>query len=228
MKGASGTLGLADAARLALDAGCDLLLFAFHDEEVRRARLELAKALVEGRIDRANFDAARPRLEALDRRRPEPGAGELARPIASLTPPDWVSRLEGIIERGIRVGEAGTLPAGAVDVIEPELPGGRSLRAELEALGVTVRGDAPGAIEVIASRVPLAPARIEDLRRRARVRPTALVALLADGFLEAVPEAALRISVCDATPLTRKMLAKELARRLSTRSGPAERPASRP
>src|SRR5262245_45753627 len=70
MKGASGERGLADAARRALEAGCDLLLFAFHDEEVRRVRLELAKALVDGTIDRASFDLARPRLEAFDRRRP--------------------------------------------------------------------------------------------------------------------------------------------------------------
>jgi hypothetical protein len=41
-------------------------MFATHDDAVRRVRLELAKALVDERIDRANFDAARPRLAAFD------------------------------------------------------------------------------------------------------------------------------------------------------------------
>src|SRR5262245_46862649 len=52
MKGAAEGRGAYDVARLALEAGCDLLLFAFHDEAVRRARLELARALVDGAIDR--------------------------------------------------------------------------------------------------------------------------------------------------------------------------------
>ena len=214
MKGASGTSGLTDAARLALEAGCDLLLFAFHDEEVRRTRLALAKALVDGHIDRENFDAARPRLEAFDRKRPEPSAEELARPIETLRPPDWESRLTSIIERGIRTSGS-ALPAGPVEVTEPEWPAGRSLQAELEALGVTVRASAPAAIEVIASRVPLAPAQMSELRARCAKRPTALVAMLADGFLESVPEAAARISACDATPLTRRVVAGRLARLLS-------------
>ena len=214
MKGASGASGLTDAAHLALEAGCDLLLFAFHDEQVRRTRLELAKALVEGRIDRANFDAARPRLEALDRRRPEPGAAELARPVRSLTPPDWESRLEGIIGRGIQVRGAGALPPGPVEVIEPEWRDGRTLREELEAAGVVVRPGAPVAIEAIASRVLLPSAQVEELRRRCSARPTALIALLADAFLDAVPEAALRLSTGDATPLTRRVLARQLATRL--------------
>src|SRR2546426_657056 len=66
MKGASEGRAPTDAARLALEAGCDLLLFAFHDENLRRVRLELARALVDGKIDRTNFDAARPRLARLD------------------------------------------------------------------------------------------------------------------------------------------------------------------
>jgi beta-N-acetylhexosaminidase len=180
MKGASGALGLTEAARLALEAGCDLLLFAFHDEEVRRVRLELAKMLVDQRLERANFDAARERLAAFDRRRPEPDAMELSRPIESLTPPDFESRLEGIIERGIQI--RGELPAaaGPLEVIE------------------------------VASRVPLDPAAIDDLKRRCEARPTALVALAADAFLDEVPEAALRVSALDATPLTRRVVAKRL------------------
>src|SRR5438093_1330128 len=74
MKGAAAGREPAEVARLALDAGCDLLLFAWYDETVRRARLDLAKSLVDGKLERASFDAARPRLERLDRERPEPHA----------------------------------------------------------------------------------------------------------------------------------------------------------
>src|SRR5207244_757839 len=89
MKGAAEGRGAYEVARMALEAGCDLLLFAFHDEAVRRARLELARALVDGEIDRASYDAARPRLAAFDAAHPEPTAAELARPLESLTPADW-------------------------------------------------------------------------------------------------------------------------------------------
>ena len=181
MKGASGAIGFTEAARLALEAGCDLLLFAFHDEEVRRVRLELAKMLVDQRLDRANFDAARDRLAAFDRRRPEPDAMELSRPFESLTPPEFESRLERIIERGIQIRgdvQAGT---GPLEVIE------------------------------VASRVPLDQAAIDDLKRRCEARPTALVALSADAFLDEVPEAMVRVSALDATPLTRRVVARRLS-----------------
>ena len=216
MKGASGAGGFTEAARRALEAGCDLLLFAFHDEAVRRARLALAKALVDGAIDRANFDAARPRLEALDRRHPEPRADELGRSIASLTPPAWEERLAAIIGRGIESCEsAGGLPAGPIEVIESAWPYGRRIAAELEALGVTVRTGAPAALEAIASRVPLTDARLEELRRACRARPTAIAALAADAFLDHLPDAALRISALDATPLTRREVARTLAAKLA-------------
>ena len=211
MKGASEASGLAEAARRALDAGCDLLLFAFHDEEIRRVRLELAKALVEGQIDRASFDQARPRLEAFDHHRPEPGSEELARPIESLTPHDWEARLRAMIERGTRT--SGAPPAEPFEVIEPDWPYGESLAASLESLGVSVRAGAPAAIEAIASRVPLGDAQIAELRARCKARPTALVAFQADAFLDQVPEATLRVSACDATPLTRKVVARKLAGR---------------
>jgi len=242
MKGASGERPLAEAGRLALEAGCDLLLYAFHSEEVRRARLELAKQLVDGAIDHARFDAARPRLAAFDARRPEPSEAELARPLESLTPPDWEERLALMIDRGLIVREgAGAKRAAsgatraasgakraalgakrpapvAVDVIEPEWPMGASLREELAKLGVATRGEAtPGAapasfaVEVIASRVPLEPAALAALERRCAERPTALVALQADAFLDFVENAALRVSACDATPLTRVIVARVLA-----------------
>ena len=52
MKGANAGRRPFEVARMALEAGCDLLLFAFHDPELRRVRLELARALTDGAIDR--------------------------------------------------------------------------------------------------------------------------------------------------------------------------------
>ena len=235
MKGASGERPLAEAGRLALEAGCDLLLYAFHSEEVRRARLELAKQLVDGDIDHARFDAARPRLAAFDARRPEPTAAELARPLDSLTPPGWEERLAGIIRRGLRVRapDAKPVTGKVVEVIEPEWPWGASLREELQALGIDARravagaavgaagGPAPDAsggdpstgltVEAIASRVPLDTAALQALEQRCAARHTAVVAFQADAFLDALPRAAMLVSACDATPLTRRVVAGVLA-----------------
>ena len=229
MKGASGERSLAEAARLAIEAGCDLLLFAFHNEDVRRARLELAKQLVDGAIDHTNFDAARPRLAAFDARRPEPTAAELGRTLESLTPAGWEERLAGIIDRGMVMRDSPTsrpgwaprdgVALGAIEVIEPAWPTGRSLGEELAALGVPARAATDGAageaavfvIEAIASRVPLGEAAIAAMRERCRTRPTALVAFQSDAFLDQVDEAALRISACDATALTRQRVARRLA-----------------
>ena len=199
---------------------------------MRRARLELAKLLVDGTIDHARFDAARPRLAAFDARRPEPTEAELARPLESLTPPDWEERLAAIEDRGLVLREgnapgAGRVaPAGTVDVIEPEWPMGGSLREELASLGVPVTragsgaasagraGDAGFAVEAISSRVPLGDAAVASLRERCEARPTAVVAFQADAFLDLLEGAALRVSACDATPLTRSVVARRLASRL--------------
>jgi beta-glucosidase-like glycosyl hydrolase len=243
MKGASGGRPLAEAGRLALEAGCDLLLYAFHSEEVRRARLELAKQLVDGAIDHVRFDAARPRLAAFSVRRPEPNEEELALPLETLTPPDWEERLTGIIRRGLRVRGSNGKPGitGLAQVIEPEWPWGASLRQELEALGVEARGAPAGAsgstphggsggeppagltIEAIASRVPLDDASLEALQRRCEDRPTAVVAFQADAFLDSLDRAALLVSACDATPLTRSVVAQVLASHLGV---PREAPRS--
>ena len=214
MKGAAEGRGAFDAARLALEAGCDLLLFAFHSEEVRRARLELAKALVDGGIDRASFDRARPRLAAFDQRHPEPSAEDLARPLDLLTPAGWRERLEGIVERGLVVRGRLAAPRGPWQVIEPEFPRGASLRSLLEDLGVAITVDEAGAVArivAVGSRVPLTAAAIDELRAGARTRPTALVGLQNDAFLDDVPEAALRLSASDATELTRGVVARRLA-----------------
>ena len=216
MKGAAEGRTPAESARRALEAGCDLLLFAFHDENLRRARLELADLLVDGGIDRALFDLGRPRLATFDRAVPEPAADDLSRPLEDLTPEDWIPRLERIIERGLVV--RGSLPpaaaAGPWRVSEPQLPHGRTLAEDLAAHGVAIAGAAEPAVELVAvmTRRPLPDAEIERLRALCRERPTVLVGLQSDTFLEQLPEAALRLSAADATPLTRRVVARVLSR----------------
>jgi beta-N-acetylhexosaminidase len=217
MKGAAEGRGPYDSARLALEAGCDLLLFAFHSEDVRRARLELARALVDGVIDRASFDAARPRLEKFDRENPEPAPEDLARPLEALTPEGWGARLEGIVERGIIV--RGALPPAAArgpwHVSEPEFARGETLAARLAAEGLPLTSDpaaAAGRIVAVASRIPLTAEATEQLRADARRKPTVLVGLQNDAFLDDVPEAAIRLSAADSTEPTRR----EVVRRLAT------------
>jgi beta-glucosidase-like glycosyl hydrolase len=213
MKGATQSGGAAEVGRLALSAGCDLLLYAFHHEDVRRARLELARQLVDGSLDHARFDEARARLAAFDRLRPEPTPGELERPLETLTPPDWEERLLAIAERGLIV--RGSLPGaartGGWRVREPEEIASHSLRDALSALGVAT-GDASASLDVIAlrSRTPLPDPDLEELRARARAGPVALVGLQNDTFLDRVPEAAVRVSASDATPLTIRAVARSL------------------
>jgi beta-N-acetylhexosaminidase len=222
MKGAAEGREPAEIARLALEAGCDLLLFAFHDERLRRARLELAKALADGVLDRTFFDVARPRLAAFDAAHPEPTAEELARPIASLTPEGWEARLERIAERGLIVHGATPADAAALPlrVEEPESPHGPGLREALAAVGAPLVGGSEAALDVvaIASRVPVADAEIARLRARAAARPLVLVGLMNDAFLDDVPEAAMTISASDATPLTRRVVARALVERLRARA----------
>jgi beta-N-acetylhexosaminidase len=217
MKGAAEGRGPAEIGRLALGAGCDLLLFAFHDEAVRRARLELADALVDGRIDHAGFDAARPRLARFDQAHPEPGEAELATPLESLTPPGWERKLEALIERGLIVrGALNGADSGLPwRVSEPEPARGPTLREVLSATGEPVTQDpAARAVELIAvsSRVPLAESELERLRSAARARPTVLVGLQNDAFLDDVPEAAARISASDATATTLRVVARAVGR----------------
>ena len=258
MKGASEGRDPADTGRLALEAGCDLLLYAFHDEALRRVRLSLAKLLTDGALDRTQFDAARPRLQAFDALTKEPSEDELTRPLESLTPPDWNARLEAIVERGIVT--RGTLPAsqGAWTIREPEYAYGQTLREMLAdeglALAAGVAGDGGAAalgsaapagrvdatvlggaapagrvdatvlgsaapagrvgashIEVIASRVPLPAAELARLQARCAAGPTVVVALQADDCLDQLGDAALRISACDPTPLTRRIIARRIA-----------------
>jgi len=214
MKGAAEGRNAGDVGRLALEAGCDLLLYAFHDEAVRRARYELADALVEGKLDRANFDAARPRLAAFDQRIPEPTAEELARPLDALVPAEWEERLAAITERGLAVrGSAPSVAGGAWRVTEPEFADGPGLAELLRSRGVPIAGDGEPATEVVAlmTRKPVPDEEVGRLRALAASRPLVLIGLQADAFLDDVPEAALRISAADATPLTRRAIAERIA-----------------
>jgi beta-N-acetylhexosaminidase len=214
MQGAAAGRTAAESSAAALAAGCDLLLHAHWNEDVRRARFTLADALVAGTLDRTAFDASRPRLTAFDAARQAPTAAELAIPLETLTPAGWEASLEAIVERALRV--EGTLPAtaaaGAWSVDEPAFAHGGPFAAELASQGIAVGGAAPVAqLLAVCSRVPLAADRLAALRARCAERPTVLVGLQNDAFLACVPEAVLRISAGDATPLTRRVVARRLA-----------------
>lgn len=212
MQGAAAGRTPAEAGLAALDAGCDLLLYAHWNEEVRRARYTLSEQVVSGRVERTLFEASRPRLEHFDRAHPVPAAEELALPFEALTPPGWEAMLAGLIARALDV--RGGLPAGASlrVVDETEWKHGPTFAQSLREAGVPDGGAAPTAdVIAIASRIPLKQERIAELRAHAAERPTVLVGLQNDRFLDAVPEAALRLSAADCTPLTRRVVAERLA-----------------
>ena len=211
MQGASAGRTPAEAGLAALAAGCDLLLYAHWNEDVRRARYTMADEVVEGHVDRALFDATRPRLATFDAAHAEPSADELATPLERLTPPDWESRLGALVDRALVV--SGQAPEGGWRVVEEsEWKQGPSFAASLREAGVPDGGASPAAdVIAIASRVPLTSERIAALRAHATSKPTVLVGLQNDRFLDLVPEAALRISAADCTPLTRRVVASRLA-----------------
>jgi beta-N-acetylhexosaminidase len=204
------------ACRRALSAGCDLIMIAHWDDSIRKTRLELAKALVDEAFDRAVFDAARPRLAAFDRAVAEPSAGELAKPLDTLTPPGWRETLRAIIERGMRF--EGTLPARARGrpwhVTEPDFARGETFAETLRAAGVPVSDRAEGAVPVcvVASRTPLPIAQLERLRFDAAREPLVLVSLQNDDVIDEVPDAAVRVAGADCTEATRRVVAARLAR----------------
>jgi hypothetical protein len=95
---------------------------------------------------------------------------------------------------------------------ESEWKHGPSFASALRDAGIPDGGAAPTAdVIAIASRVPLTAERIAALRAQAASRPTVLVGLQNDRFLDLVPEAALRVSAADCTPLTRRVVAERLA-----------------
>ena len=222
MKGAAEGRTLLDAATLALEAGCDLLLVARDDGSLPALQAGLAEALGSGHLDRVDFEASAERIDAFERACPEPTVGELAEPLEALTPPDWEERLERIAARGLVI--RGALPRETVAlpwrVEAPDGLEGPGFRGCLANAGLPMRlllagsaeAGAPGVEFVaIASRVPLADAELERLRTLCRARPTVLVGLQNDAFLDALPEAAVRISAADATPLTRRTVSRAVA-----------------
>jgi beta-N-acetylhexosaminidase len=211
MQGAAAGRTPAEAGLLALNAGCDLLMYAHWNEDVRRARYTLADDLLEGRVDRALFDASRPRLATFDSTHPEPSPTDLAASFESLTPSDWVPRLAALTGAALRI--SGKAPAGGWQVLaEPEWKHGPTFAAALREAGVPEGAPSPGAdVIVVASRVPLQPERLAEIQRHAAARPTVLVGLQNDRFLDHVPAAALRVSAADCTPLTRQVVAERLA-----------------
>jgi beta-glucosidase-like glycosyl hydrolase len=217
MKGATGARTPDAAAAEAFAAGSDLLLFAFHDDALPAWRASLAAAAASGRIATADLAAARGRVEALARSCPEPDERELALPLASLTPPDWEERLgrmatRGLVTRGALAPAAAALPWR---IAEPEHPEGPGLADALARAGVplaSAAGTGP-CLELVAlaTRRPLPAGEIERLRGLCRERPTVLVGLQNDAFLDELPEAAVRVSAADATPSTLRAVAERLA-----------------
>lgn len=205
MQGAAAGRSPAEAGIAALEAGCDLLLYAHWNEDIRRARLQIADALVEGRLDRSAFDAARPRLARFDAARPEPSLEELASPLESLTPADWELRLTRIIDRGLLVEGRWLTPATRWSVDEPDWgAASTTLSSAIAAAGLLVGSPEPEAQLIVrASRLPMPEAELRELQARCAARPTVLVGMQNDAFLTQVPQAALRISASDFTPLTR-------------------------
>ncbi len=109
----------------------------------------------------------------------------------------------------------GRAPGGAGGwrvVSEPEWKHGPTFAESLRAAGIPEGGASPAAeVVVVASRVPLAPERLAELTVRTGSRPTVLVGLQNDRFLDEFPGAALRVSAADCTPLTRRVVAERLA-----------------
>ena len=211
MQGAAAGRTPAEAGLAALGAGCDLLLYAHWNEDVRRGRHTIAEAVVEQKIDRELFDNTRPRLAKFDGDHAVPSAAELATPLEDLTPADWVPRLTELIDQALIV--TGTAPAGGWRVAEEtEWKLGPLFADALRTAGIPDGGAAPAAdVIAISSRIPLKPEKIAELRAHAAQRPTVLVGLQNDRFLDFVPEAALRVSAADCTPLTREVVARRLA-----------------
>ncbi len=220
MKGAADGRTPLEAATLALEAGCDLLLVARDDGSLPALQAGLAESLAGGRLDRVDLEASAERLETFARAWAEPTPEELAGPLEALTPAGWEERLERIAGRGLVI--RGGLPRAAAalpwHVEAPDCLEGPSFRGCLGNAGVPLplllaEPAAGPRVEfvAIASRVPLADAEIGRLRGLCRAGPTVLVGLQNDAFLDALPEAAVRISAADATPLTRRAVSRAVA-----------------
>jgi beta-N-acetylhexosaminidase len=80
------------------------------------------------------------------------------------------------------------------------------------AVGSRAAGPGPDPLIVaLPRRTPLSDEETQELHALCTARPTLLVALEQDAFLADFPEAAGRLSACDATPAMRRAVAQELA-----------------
>ena len=115
--------------------------------------------------------------------------------------------MEGAFKRGTR----------SLRVEEPEWTSeGPTLSRALGEAGFHVGGaEAEAQVIVRASRLPLTDSERAELQRRCAERPTALIGMQNDAFLDQVPQAALRLSASDSTPLTRRRVAVRLTSELA-------------
>ncbi|MEP7027383.1 MAG: glycoside hydrolase family 3 N-terminal domain-containing protein [Candidatus Eisenbacteria bacterium] len=114
--------------------------------------------------------------------------------------------------RAFAAAAAGAAPGHTADVAD-DFAALRRLATGATGAGAT---DAPDPLLVaLPRRTPLSPADEHELRALCIARPTVLVALEQDAFLTDFPEAAGRLSACDATPAMRRAVAAEIAGAMS-------------
>jgi beta-glucosidase-like glycosyl hydrolase len=215
------------AARLALEAGCDLLLYGAFTPELQAALAHIAASLEAG--DEAltrRVKEARARIETL---RGRCGTG---RPEIPAAPP---VDLVALCRRALRwVGgppRPSAPPAGAGPrwlVVEPRWAAGPSLAELLREVGWQVssrpweevggtgqaEADLAGSDRVLAAlarRTPPTAAEAARLGEFVAARPSWVGALGQDAFLADLPGAAGRLSACDPGEPMRRAVAAALA-----------------
>lgn len=202
-----------EAARAALVAGCDLLLYGAFTKEVESAIAELARDLEGGKLDPTALAAADYRLERLfqslsPHHEDAPPAANLA--ALRQAPVDLVSLCRRALRwvNGSAKGEPPPI-SGEWLVVEPEWPAGPSLLTLLAEVGWSVAGrtwqtlsakdlERPGPV-LFAHARRVAPTHEESswIAQTVAERPVLLVALGQDAFLADFPQALGRLSAGD-------------------------------
>ena len=210
---ARGALEALNAAALAAER-------ADHDRGAQGETRERHRGLVDPMIVPPGWDAM---LDAICRRAllwvGPPAAVALDR--LEVLEPAWLAGptlAELLLERGVPArgrsfqhAASGAAPGRTAGVAEDfsaarRLAGGASSAA----------GAAPDPLLVaLPRRTPLSSGDERELRALCLARPTVLVALEQDAFLADFPEAAGRLSACDATPAMRRAVAEEIAGSMS-------------